>query len=269
MFPGVTYVKGDYSQAYLLKKLLDQHQEVIHLAYSTVPNTSFENPISDLLQNLPPSIQLFSEAALRGIKLILVSSGGAVYGDIGRDPIKENYPVNPISPYGVTKLTIEKYAYLYSITHNLNYICIRPSNVYGRNQQAFTGQGFIATAIASILTNKPIKIYGKNGSIRDYIHVSDLVSGILSVIHQGRLSETYNIGSGIGYSNIDIIEKISLLIKETRFKAMIDFSQERLFDVKVNVLDSSKLNAHTGWVPKLDIYEGLSDTIKYLQTLVE
>ena len=70
--------------------------EVIHLAYATVPNTSFENPLADLLQNLPPTVQLFSEAADRGVKLVLVSSGGTVYGEVEESPILETHPTKPI-----------------------------------------------------------------------------------------------------------------------------------------------------------------------------
>jgi len=268
--PGnVKYVVGDYSNSDTLKSLLDEHQEVIHLAYATVPNTSFDHPLVDLQQNLPSSIQLFSEVAARDIKLLLVSSGGAVYGNVDQTPISEDQRAKPISPYGVTKLTLEQYAYLYSITHNLKFICVRPSNAYGENQLAFTGQGFIATSIASILLGKSIKIFGKQGTVRDYIHVSDLVSGIVSALQRGVLSETYNIGSGEGYSNAAIIKKITLLMGETEKRVAIENLPERLFDVKSNILDCSKLNAHTGWETKISLDEGLSGAIDYMQTLAE
>ena len=112
----VQYVVGDFGRHELISRLLDVHHEVIHLAYATVPNTSFENPLADLLQNLPPTVQLFSEAAYRGVKVVLVSSGGTVYGEAVHVPISETHPTNPISPYGVTKLTLENYAYLYAAT---------------------------------------------------------------------------------------------------------------------------------------------------------
>ena len=72
---GVTYISGDFGNHNLIKPLLDAHNEIIHLAYATVPNTSFDNPLEDLLQNLPPTVQLFSEVAARGGRLVLVSSG--------------------------------------------------------------------------------------------------------------------------------------------------------------------------------------------------
>ena len=92
----VNYCIGDFGEIGLIGKLLDEHQEVVHLAYATVPNTSFDNPLADLLQNLPPTVQLFSEVAQRGGRLVLVSSGGTVYGEADRLPITENHPTNPI-----------------------------------------------------------------------------------------------------------------------------------------------------------------------------
>src|SRR6185369_16440138 len=179
--PGnVAYVAGDFGQRDLICDLLDSHQETIHLAYATVPNTSFEDPLSDLLQNLPPTVQLFSEMANRGGKLVLVSSGGTVYGETSKLPIREDHPTKPISPYGVTKLTLENYARLYSVTHGLKFVCVRPANAYGVGERPFVGQGFISTAMASAMGGQPIKIFGQSGTIRDYIYVSDLAAGIVS-----------------------------------------------------------------------------------------
>src|ERR1019366_9002266 len=127
---GANYVSGDFAQLELIRRLLDEHHEVIHLAFASVPNTSFENPLEDLVQNLPPTVQLFSEAAAKGAKLILVSSGGTVYGEAEELPIIESHITKPISPYGVTKLTLESYAYLYAATHGLKFVCVRPSNAY-------------------------------------------------------------------------------------------------------------------------------------------
>jgi len=262
---GVDYVAGDFGQRDLIASLLDRHQEVIHLAYATVPNTSFENPLADLLQNLPPTVQLFSEIAARGIKLILVSSGGTVYGEAQKLPIPETHPTKPISPYGVTKLTLENYAYLYAATHDLKFVCVRPANAYGIGQRPFVGQGFISTAIASVMRGQPIKIFGQSGSVRDYIYVSDLAAGIVSVLERGLLSETYNIGSGVGLSNMDVIEAITPLLEDIGCKVNIEHLPERTFDVKANVLDSTKLQQHTGWKPIVDFNDGLHCTRQWLK----
>lgn len=261
---GVVYVAGDFANHALICDLLDEHQEVIHLAYATVPNTSFENPLADLLQNLPPAVQLFSEAADRGAKLVLVSSGGTVYGEVDKLPIRETYPAKPISPYGVTKLTLENYAYLYAVTHGLKFVCVRPANAYGIGQRPFVGQGFIATAMASAMKEMAIKIFGKCGAIRDYLYVSDLASGIVSALEQGHLSETYNLGSGIGLSNMDVIEICKPLMYEIGREVRVEYLPERAFDVKANVLDSTKLQLDTGWKPLVGFKDGMIITRDWL-----
>lgn len=262
---GATYVAGDFGQRELISGLLDRHQEIIHLAYATVPNTSFENPLADLLQNLPPTVQLFSEVADRGRKLVLISSGGTVYGEAVKLPIFEDHPTKPISPYGVTKLTLENYAHLYAVTHGLRFVCVRPANAYGVGQRPFIGQGFISTAIASVMRGMPIKIFGKDGTIRDYIYVSDLAAGIVSALEHGHISETYNLGTGVGLSNKQVIHILSHLMKEMGFEILVDHLPERTFDVKANVLDSTRLQMHTGWKPKIAFEQGLRLTSEWIR----
>lgn len=261
----VTYVTGDFGKRELLNSLLDCHQEVIHLAYATVPNTSFENPLADLLHNLPPTVQLFSEVANREGKLILVSSGGTVYGEANHLPIREDHSTKPISPYGVTKLTLENYAYLYAVTHGLKFVCVRPANAYGMGQRPFVGQGFISTAIASVMREQPIKIFGEIGTIRDYIYVSDVASGIVSALEYGKLSETYNLGTGTGFSNMQVVQSILARMKKNISQIRIDQLQKRAFDVKANVLNATKLHEHTGWKMRVEFNEGLDLTIDWLR----
>lgn len=261
---GAVYVQGDFGRLDLLRSLLDHHQEVIHLAYATVPNTSFDDPLADLLQNLPPAIQLFSEMAIRNCKLLLVSSGGTVYGEAIKLPLTENHPVKPISPYGVTKLTLENYAHLYSITHGLRHVCVRPSNAYGIGQQPFVGQGFISTAIVSAMQGKSIRIFGQNGTIRDYIYVADLAAGIVSALDHGKVGETYNLSSGVGMSNLDVIAAMTPLMLEIGCGVSVEHLPERAFDVRVNVLASSKLQADTGWNIKVGFIDGLIKTRNWL-----
>lgn len=258
------YISGDFAQQELIGSLLDTHHEVIHLAYATVPNTSFENPLADLQQNLPATVQLFSEVARRNRKLVLISSGGTVYGEALSLPVDEKHATKPISPYGVTKLTLECYAYLYAKTHGLQFTCVRPANAYGVGQRPFVGQGFIATAIASSIKNIPIKVFGKTGAIRDYLYISDVASGIVHALEKGKSSEVYNLGSAIGISNIEIIKIIEPLMKELGCAVDIDFLPERTFDVKANILNTSKLKKATGWSPTVSFHEGLKVTRDWL-----
>jgi UDP-glucose 4-epimerase len=257
------YVQGSFSDLALIQRLLDENREVIHLAYATVPNTSYDNPLGDLLENLPPTVQLFSEAAARGNRLVLVSSGGTVYGEALSLPITEDHPTRPISPYGVTKLTLERYAFLYAATHGLKVICVRPSNAYGEGQRPFMGQGFIATAMASAILGRPVTVFGEHGGIRDYIHVADLASGIVAALERGELGQTYNLGSGIGLSTMEVLERMTALVKLKGYQLEVIKRDARPFDVRKNVLDSSELKNQTGWTPIIEFDKGLERTLEW------
>ena len=258
-----SYVAGDFMDIALLASLLDSHDEVIHLANASVPNTSSEGPLADLLQNLPPAVQLFTECAHRGVKLLLLSSGGTVYGQALKLPIDETHPTRPISTYGVTKLSLESYAGLYAATECLQVVCVRPANAYGIGQRAFTGQGFISTAIASAMRGLPIRIYGQTGAVRDYIYITDLVRGITAALEYWQPGEIYNIGSGVGLSNHDVTEMMVPLLRELGVELTIEHLPARVFDVKSNILDSSKLHSATGWQPSVDFAEGLHRTVTW------
>ncbi len=258
------YVTGDFGNVELIRSLLETHDAVVHLAYATVPNTSFDNPLADLLENLPSTVQLFAEVAAKERRLVLVSSGGTVYGEGVTLPIDENHPTLPISPYGVTKLTLEKYAYLYSVTHGLNVVCVRPSNAFGEGQDPFSGQGFVATAMASAMRGRPVRIFGPHGSVRDYIHVADLAGGIVSALERGETGQAYNLGTGVGRSNLDVVEAIRPLLREIGCAVHTVHESARVFDVHVNVLDSSRLRNQTGWKPNVDFVEGLRRTRDWL-----
>ncbi len=262
---GADYVAGDFGQCQLIRELLCNHEEVIHLAYTSVPKTSFENPFSDLLENLPPTVQLFAETADSGRKLLFVSSGGTVYGEAGTLPIREDHPTRPISPYGLTKLTLEGYAHLYAVTHGLKFVCVRPANAFGPGQKPFTGQGFIASAMTSMMRGLPVTVFGQRGTVRDYVYVGDLAAGIVSALEKGRPSEIYNLGSGVGRTNMDVIEAITPLLEGLAYKIRIEHLPERTFDVRANILDSGKLHKDTGWSPTTPFDKGLLRTREWLK----
>ncbi len=255
---GVRFMSGDYGERAVMKHALDGVDEVIHLAYATVPQTSFEDPIHDLLSNLPETVQLLQVAAEVGIaKFLLVSSGGTVYGAPSSLPICEDHPTNPISPYGITKLTLEKYAAMFWAVSGLPIVIVRPANAYGEEQRATGGQGFIAAAIHSIVRGEEFAVFGPEGTVRDYVHVSDIASGIVAALHHGQNGSTYNIGSGRGRNNLEVLSEIEPFASRDGFKMRVRMLPPRKFDVPANVLDSRKLTAVSGWQPKVDFASGI------------
>ncbi|MGJ8619038.1 MAG: NAD-dependent epimerase/dehydratase family protein [Methylophilaceae bacterium] len=255
--PSVEYVQGDFSSLDFIAPLIETHDEIVLLAYATVPNTSYDDPLVDLKENLYPSVQLFIEIAKRGKKLVLVSSGGTVYGEQVYDKTKETMNKRPISSYGLTKLTLENYAFLYGVLHGLKFVIVRPTNAYGVGQVPFSGQGFIATAVACAHLHKPINIFGETGTIRDYVYITDLARGVVDVMIKGRLSDAYNISTGIGCSNLDIVKKINRILRKYDTTLKVNHLPERPFDVKVNVLENAKIQKHISWQPEVNIDQGL------------
>ena len=234
----------------LLYQTLSAVDEVIDLAYATVPQTSFQNPVNDILVNLPEAVRLFEQAAKQNLcKFVWISSGGTVYGPSQANPLLESHPTNPISPYGITKLAIEKYAHLYYHMNKLPVVCVRPANAFGAGQRVYSGQGFIGTAIASLLDGRAIDIFGVEGTIRDYLHVRDMARGIVAALIDGQAGEVYNLGSGVGHSNRQVVDLLLPMARAQGLVPEVRILPERPFDVKVNILNIAKIQAHTGWRP--------------------
>jgi UDP-glucose 4-epimerase len=266
----INIVKEDFSNREFLEEFLPGVDELIYLAYATTPQTSFDDPISDVMRNLPSAITLFESAIKCKVqKLIYISSGGTIYGDVKTIPIPETAPTNPISPYGITKLTIEKYGLMYYRSKNLPIVILRPSNAYGIGQKPFTGQGFVATAIGLILTNKEIPIFGNKGTIRDYIYVADLTRAILCALDNGKIGAIYNVGTGVGRTNVDVLNCIKPLALADGYPVAINIKPERSFDVRSNVLDSQQLTNDTNWKIKVPFNAGIKKTWDWMKSYIE
>lgn len=256
---GMHYTQGDASDQYLMKKLITQSDEIIDLAYSTVPKTSYVDPLFDVVANLPTAVNLLQIASKAKIRrYILVSSGGAVYGNTSVKKIKENHPTNPISPYGISKLVAEKYAIFFHEMNQLPVIIVRPGNPYGALQLGQTVQGFVGAAISAIRANEPVTVFGEHGTIRDYLHIEDLAFGLYSILESGVEGCTYNLGSGCGSSNLDILNILAQYARLEGFNIKINYEPDRPFDVRSNVLDSSLAFKHTGWKSSVTLHQGLA-----------
>lgn len=254
------YLSGDYGNYEFMESALDGMDEIVDLAYSTVPKSSFDDPVHDITYNLPQAVSLLQAVAARqGIrKLLIVSSGGTVYGDALNLPITEDHPTNPISPYGITKLAAEKYGLMYRRLYDLPVVIVRPGNAYGEWQLPFRGQGFIATAIATILRRGQITVFGGDQIVRDYVYVEDVADGIISAMESGRPGYCYNLGSGVGRTTNQILQLISEHADIFGYPVRIKQQPVRPFDVLMNVLDSGRLRDETGWKDAVDLREGIA-----------
>ena len=258
---SVSYVRGDAADPLFLASLLGECDEVVDLAYSTVPKTSFEDPVLDVTANLPASVTLLKVASQYPLrKLLLVSSGGTVYGNPHYLPIDEQHPTNPVSPYGITKLALEKYGLMFYRQAGLPVVIVRPGNPYGPGQIGNRGQGFIGVSMFAALEGLPLVIFGERGTVRDYIYIDDLVDAMIAALESGRPGTIYNAGSGEGLDNVAVLERLRPLLAADGLKIGAQHQAARAFDVAANVLSTARLTFDTGWRLRTQLDEGLAAT---------
>ena len=251
---SVQYTQADYSDSFILSEALLGIDIVIHLVSTTVPGNSNLDPVADIQSNLVNSVKLFQAMKHADVKrIIYFSSGGTVYGNPSQIPISENHPTHPICSYGITKVAIENYLYMFQELYGFKPTILRPSNPYGPRQGHHGAQGVIGTFMNQIMTNHDINIWGDGSVIRDYIYISDLVDACLAVVNSD-VQGTFNIGSGCGHSLLDIIGEIE---RCTQRKSQVNFDHARCFDVNEMVLDSKLAKNKLAWSPKYTLQQGI------------
>jgi UDP-glucose 4-epimerase len=227
---------------------------VINLASNLIPSSSYDAYNIEQANFVVPAFQLLSELADRGVKYIYFSSGGAVYGSSDQKYVSESNPKNPISYYGLSKSLFEELVLFSGRTKGLNYLIIRPSNPFGPFQNPLKKQGLIAVAVNKMQKNQPIEIWGDGSVVRDYIWVGDLARAIANLIAKNHWNETYNLGSGAGYSINEVLEMIQSLVNTS---SKIIHTSSRSVDVSRIVLDIQKLQSYIPFHP-IGLKEGIT-----------
>jgi UDP-glucose 4-epimerase len=231
---------------------------VFHLACTTRPKTANDDPARDLEDNLVSTVRMLDRCVANNVgRVIFISSGGTVYGRTESLPIHEDHPIAPICSYGIHKATIERYLCLYKKLHGLDYRVARVANAYGERQTIYGNQGLVGTVLDRILSGQPIHVFGKGEAVRDYIYVGDIVAALVRLAESDTASGIFNVGSGRGYSVLDIIRIVEAALG---LKAEIDFSPARSLDVDKNILDITRMRKETGWAPQVSIEEGITRT---------
>ncbi len=246
---------GDFGDIRLLEKSVLDIDVIFHLISTTLPKVSNENPLHDLESNVVSTLRLLELARLKGVrKIIFFSSGGTVYGVPETLPISENHPTQPICAYGIHKLTIEKYLHLYHVLHGMDYAIMRIANPYGAYQPVDKGQGAVAVFLHKMRADEPVEIWGDGSTVRDYIHVEDVIEAAFRLIAYAGPYKTFNIGSGRGLS---INEIVAVMADALRQRPVIRYRPGRAMDVPANVLDIQRAEREFGWRPKTSFEDGI------------
>jgi UDP-glucose 4-epimerase len=239
---------------------------LVHLASTTLPLTSNSDIAYDIESNVIGTVRTLEAASALGIRrTIFVSSGGTVYGPAQQTPITEHHPTEPICSYGIHKLAIEKYLQLFRSQNRLDSIVLRVSNLYGESQGCGRPLGAIAHFATRAVEGVPIQIWGDGTITRDYVYVDDVVNAILKSATYKGTERLFNIGSGRGTSLNQILEMIRLRIPKP---VIANYKPSRDFDVRENILDSSRAKRDLGWVSQVTLETGLDRMIQAVQRAV-
>ncbi len=259
-------VTGDISNEESVVSVLADCNVCFYLVSTVLPKSSNLNPVFDIESNLVNFIKLLDYAIKQKVKkIIFLSSGGTVYGSSTVDLIDECHPTNPLCSYGVVKLAIEKYLFMYQQLYGLDYSVLRIANVYGERQRLDSGQGAIAVFLQKALCNEKIEIWGDGSVVRDYVYVSDVVDAMIAAMGHKGSERVFNIGSGEGTSLNALLDEIELI---TGNKLVKHYSGERKFDVQKNVLSIELAKKTLSWHPRVTLAEGLLHTATWLRSII-
>lgn len=245
----------------LFKK--EQFDIVNHHAAQMDVRASVSNPMFDAEINIIGGLNLLEAALKTGVKqFIFASTGGAIYGEQDYFPADERHELRPVSPYGIAKLSLEKYLYYYHKVHGLRYFILRYANIYGPRQNPHGEAGVIAIFSQKLVKGETPTINGDGKQTRDFVHVNDVVKANLSALDYPE-SLIVNIGTGIETDINTVFKHLASASGNTvaahRGPAM---KGEQLR----SVLDNTLAKEILGWTPKFDIGKGLKHTYQYFIT---
>jgi UDP-glucose 4-epimerase len=281
--PEVPLVVGDMGDQDLVGKAIREHgvEAIAHFAAKIVVPESVADPLGYYLNNTVKSRALIEAAVKNGVNHFIFSSTAAVYGEPATIPVPEDLPLNPVSPYGRSKLMTEWMLQDTARAHDLRYVILRYFNVAGADPKGRSGQStanathLIKVAAQTALGDRlRIEVFGtdyptRDGScIRDYIQVSDLADAhlvALKHLRQGGESLTLNCGYGQGYSVLDVIDVVK---KVSGVDFPVTISPRRPGDPAAIVARADRIRAELGWRPRHDdLHEIVSQALTWERAL--
>jgi UDP-glucose 4-epimerase len=240
----------------------EKFDAIFHLAAQMDIRKSVEDPAYDADVNVIGSLNLLQNCVRVGTKkVIFASTGGAVYGEQDVFPCDENHPTRPVSPYGITKLCVEKYLYYFAAEYKLKYVSLRFANVYGPRQNPHGEAGVVAIFTSKLLTGGRPMINGDGKQTRDYVYVGDVVHASLKALEYPD-SETFNVGTGI---ETDVNRIFCLLNKLTGEKAKEIHGPAKPGEQKRSVISYKKAKIKMNWEPKVGLEQGLKQTVEFFK----
>jgi UDP-glucose 4-epimerase len=282
---GATFIRGDAGDPALVLRLIAEHaiNAIAHFAAKIVVSESVSDPLGYYLGNTVKSRNLIEAAVRGGVRHIIFSSTAAVYGNPRTNPVGEDAPLDPLSPYGRSKLMTEWMLEDAGRAHDLRHISLRYFNVAGADPQGRAGQSttrashLIKAAVQAALGARPhLEVFGtdyptEDGScLRDYIQVTDLARAHLAALAHLRdegESLTLNCGYGSGFSVLEVVEMVKR-VSERDFEVRL--APRRPGDPAAIIAKAGRIRAELGWIPRHDdLREIVSQALAWERKLIE
>ena len=231
------------------------------LVYQLAANTNVPRSVSDPLydfQTLHGAVNVIDACRDHRVSKLVYVSSGFIYGNTPNKPIKESEPFIPISPYSITKKTIENYLLFYNQVYRVPYAIVRPATVYGP-RQIF---GAMADYIRKLAANQQAEIYGDGSKTRDYVFIADAIAALLMFpgVPDSFPDPIFNLGTGKETSLNELYWAIARILNK---RPAPIYMPARPGELERYSLDSSKLRRTLGWEPEYDLPEGLRETLSY------
>ena len=259
---GLIFINGDLTDYSQLEKSLINMDIVIHLAAQIDINDSIQNPEKTYLINVQGTKNLLDVCIKNNVRNIITASSAAVYGHPEKLPLNENSPLNPISPYGESKVQTEILIHDYCLKHDLNGISLRFFNIYGKGQTSAYA-GVITKFVECIDNNLPLTIFGDGTNTRDFVHIFDVVYAIKSAMINisGKKGDVYNVATG---KSISIKNLAELMLSISKKNLEIKFEPAKEGDILQSETIIEKSKSELNFTSKIQLENGLTIFFDYL-----
>jgi len=256
-------INGSILDTPVLNKAAKDMDFIFHQAAQAGVRASLDNPLKTITTNITGTVNVLHAAREQHVKGVINASSSSVYGEIPRERITEEHAKDPISPYGLSKLTAERYLAMFHELFGLQTISLRYFTVYGRRHRPDMAIRIFGEALKNGGT---IRIFGDGEQMRDFTHVSDIVeANLLSMkaAKEGKgKGQVYNIGGG---NTVSVNDLVSRMIRISGNNTDIIHEDEKQGDVKITWADNFKARQELGWRPKIGLDEGLEDFFEWLE----
>ncbi|HBK27662.1 MAG TPA: UDP-glucose 4-epimerase [Dialister sp.] len=229
---------------------------VVHLAAQTLVSDSMIDPENDMYQNVAGTVRILECCRKYGVKRVIFSSSAAIYGDVDEKalPISETLPQAPLSFYGLTKKTAEKYLELYHLAYGLDYVVLRFANVYGERQGDGGEGGVISIFTKRLAQGKGITIFGDGKQTRDFVYAGDIADGIITALTTDAKNTAYNLSTT---EETSLNELVQILSRIGGKEITPTYDKPREGDIYRSSLNNAKAICNLDWKPKVSLEEGL------------